>query len=185
MHCILLQPSSTTKAYLESSATSTSTLAVIGAFECPAVGSSVFSSPLVELTTCKKNTERKEEKWISPNDTITYTLFQGSSNPKTLFSLFKVNSQAFQFVNILYFSEQQHLKLWFMVCLVPCIFYQVILFRSNSNNLYGIRIIAMLIESTPETVKIFCIFTKTFLFFYHQFLYTKCHIRVYQLHVLI
>lgn len=55
-----LQPPSTTKPYLASSATSTSTLAVIGAFECPAVGSSVFSSPLVELTTCKKNTEQKE-----------------------------------------------------------------------------------------------------------------------------
>lgn len=45
------RPPSTAEPYLASSATSTSTLAVIGAFECPAVGSSVFSSPLVELTT--------------------------------------------------------------------------------------------------------------------------------------
>lgn len=37
--------------HLVSSATSTSALAVIGALECPAVGSSVFSSPLVELIT--------------------------------------------------------------------------------------------------------------------------------------
>lgn len=37
--------------HLVSSATSTSAVAVIGAFECPAVGSSVFSSPLVELMT--------------------------------------------------------------------------------------------------------------------------------------
>lgn len=38
-------------AYFVSLATSTSAGAVIGALECPAVGSSVFSSPLVELIT--------------------------------------------------------------------------------------------------------------------------------------
>jgi len=37
--------------YLVSSITSTSAGAVMGAFERPAVGSSVFSSPFVELTT--------------------------------------------------------------------------------------------------------------------------------------
>lgn len=37
--------------YFVSSVTSTSVGAVMGAFECPAVGSSVFSSPLVELIT--------------------------------------------------------------------------------------------------------------------------------------
>lgn len=42
----------TAASYLVSSATSTSVGAVIGAFECPAVGSSVFSSPFVELITC-------------------------------------------------------------------------------------------------------------------------------------
>lgn len=36
-----------------SSATSTSVGAVMGALECPAVGSSVFSSPFVELITCR------------------------------------------------------------------------------------------------------------------------------------
>lgn len=39
--------------YLVSSITSTSVGAVMGAFERPAVGSSVFNSPFVELTTCK------------------------------------------------------------------------------------------------------------------------------------
>lgn len=43
--------------YLASSATSTSALAVIGALECPAVGSSVFSSPLVELITWRRRME--------------------------------------------------------------------------------------------------------------------------------
>lgn len=38
--------------YFVSSATSTSVGAVMGALECPAVGSSVFSSPFVELITC-------------------------------------------------------------------------------------------------------------------------------------
>lgn len=38
--------------YLVSSGTSTSVGAVMGALECPAVGSSVFSSPFVELITC-------------------------------------------------------------------------------------------------------------------------------------
>lgn len=37
--------------YFVSSATSTSAGAVMGALECPAVGSSVFTSPLVELIT--------------------------------------------------------------------------------------------------------------------------------------
>jgi len=37
--------------YLASSTTSTSACAVIGALECAPVGSSTFSSPLVELTT--------------------------------------------------------------------------------------------------------------------------------------
>lgn len=37
--------------YFVSSITSTSAGAVMGAFERPAVGSSVFSSPFVELTT--------------------------------------------------------------------------------------------------------------------------------------
>lgn len=40
--------------YFVSSVTSTSVGAVMGAFECPAVGSSVFSSPLVELITCRE-----------------------------------------------------------------------------------------------------------------------------------
>ena len=38
--------------YFVSSATSTSAGAVMGALECPAVGSSAFSSPLVELSAC-------------------------------------------------------------------------------------------------------------------------------------
>lgn len=38
--------------YLVSSATSTSAGAVMGALECPAVGSSAFSSPLVEFSAC-------------------------------------------------------------------------------------------------------------------------------------
>lgn len=37
--------------YLASSTTSTSACAVMGALECAPVGSSTFSSPLVELTT--------------------------------------------------------------------------------------------------------------------------------------
>lgn len=41
--------------YFVSSVTSTSVGAVMGAFECPAVGSSVFSSPLVELITWGEN----------------------------------------------------------------------------------------------------------------------------------
>lgn len=41
--------------YLASSTTSTSACAVMGALECAPVGSSTFSSPLVELTTCKTN----------------------------------------------------------------------------------------------------------------------------------
>lgn len=52
-HTTKLQPPSTAASYLVSSATSTSVGAVIGAFECPAVGSSVFSSPFVELITCR------------------------------------------------------------------------------------------------------------------------------------
>lgn len=40
------------KTYLVSSITSTSVGAVMGAFDRPAVGSSVFNSPFVELTTC-------------------------------------------------------------------------------------------------------------------------------------
>ena len=47
--------------YLVSSATSTSALAVIGALECPAVGSSVLSSPLVELITCRLEMEKRDE----------------------------------------------------------------------------------------------------------------------------
>lgn len=47
--------------YLVSSATSTSGLAVIGALECPAVGSSVFSSPLVELITWRTELEKRDE----------------------------------------------------------------------------------------------------------------------------
>lgn len=39
------------RTYFVSSITSTSAGAVMGAFERPAVGSSVFSSPFVELTT--------------------------------------------------------------------------------------------------------------------------------------
>lgn len=41
--------------YLVSSITSTSVGAVMGAFERPAVGSSVFNSPFVELTTYKSS----------------------------------------------------------------------------------------------------------------------------------
>lgn len=44
--------------YLVSSATSISAGAVMGALECPAVGSSVFSSPFVELTTLKKKIKK-------------------------------------------------------------------------------------------------------------------------------
>lgn len=44
--------------YLVSSATSTSAGAVMGALECPAVGSSVFSSPLVELITCREEPQQ-------------------------------------------------------------------------------------------------------------------------------
>ena len=52
--------SSKTNTYLVSSITSTSVGAVMGAFERPAVGSSVFNSPFVELTTCK----REKKKYI-------------------------------------------------------------------------------------------------------------------------
>lgn len=45
--------------YLVSSATSTSAGAVMGALECPAVGSSVFSSPFVELITCGKERQSR------------------------------------------------------------------------------------------------------------------------------
>lgn len=48
--------------YLVSSATSTSVGALMGAFECPAVGSSVFSSPFVELITCK---EQKDPRLLT------------------------------------------------------------------------------------------------------------------------
>ena len=44
--------------YFVSSATSTSVGAVMGALECPAVGSSVFSSPLGELITCADGTRQ-------------------------------------------------------------------------------------------------------------------------------
>lgn len=104
MHGILLQSSSPTKPYLESSATSTSTLAVIGAFECPAVGSSVFSSPFVELTTCMKNTGQ-EEKSIKPYPVMKQMCFSNMLKcyiSKHIFSLIKVDVQASQFVNILY-----------------------------------------------------------------------------------
>lgn len=43
--------------YLASSTTSTSAWAVIGALECAPVGSSTFSSPLVELTTWNRKTD--------------------------------------------------------------------------------------------------------------------------------
>lgn len=165
------------KPYLESSATSTSTLAVIGAFDCPAVGSSVFSSPFVELTTCTKNTEQKEEKSISPNDTITDKLYF-KFHSKTYF-------QPVLFVNILNltFATLVHDVLGALFILPGE------LFRTNSNNLRGICKIAMLIESTPETVKILCIFYQDFLILLSPVLHTKCHtdtqIYVYQLHVLI
>lgn len=45
--------------YLVSSITSTSVGAVMGALERPAVGSSVFNSPFVELTTCRKEEGKK------------------------------------------------------------------------------------------------------------------------------
>lgn len=56
MRKILKQPSTKKlknmkRTYFVSSITSTSAGAVMGAFERPAVGSSVFSSPFVELTT--------------------------------------------------------------------------------------------------------------------------------------
>lgn len=56
MRKILKQPSTKNlknmkRTYFVSSITSTSAGAVMGAFERPAVGSSVFSSPFVELTT--------------------------------------------------------------------------------------------------------------------------------------
>jgi len=50
--------SSKTNTYLVSSITSTSVGAVMGAFERPAVGSSVFNSPFVELTTCKREKKK-------------------------------------------------------------------------------------------------------------------------------
>ena len=56
--------SSKTNTYLVSSITSTSVGAVMGAFERPAVGSSVFNSPFVELTTCKKEKEKKKNIYI-------------------------------------------------------------------------------------------------------------------------
>lgn len=43
----------------------------------------------------------------------------------------------------------------------------------------------MLIESTPETVKILCIFYQDFLILLSPVLYTKCQLYVYELHVLI
>lgn len=52
------------KTHFVSSTISTSGCWVIGVFEWPAVGSSAFNSPLVELTTCKKLTE------ISWNSTL-------------------------------------------------------------------------------------------------------------------
>lgn len=52
--------------YLVSSATSTSALAVIGALECPAVGSSVFSSPLVELITWRRRMEDRGMMTVEP-----------------------------------------------------------------------------------------------------------------------
>lgn len=41
----------------------------------------------------------------------------------------------------------------------------------------------MLIESTPETVTILCIFYQDFLILLSPVLYTKCQIYVYELHV--
>lgn len=52
--------------YLVSSATSTSALAVIGALECTAVGSSVFSSPLVELITWRRRMEDRGMRTVEP-----------------------------------------------------------------------------------------------------------------------
>lgn len=54
--------------YLGSSATSTSVGAVMGALECPAVGSSVFSSPFVEGITCTV----KEHQQRSDTDTLSW-----------------------------------------------------------------------------------------------------------------
>lgn len=52
--------------YLVSSTTSTSVGAVMGALECPAVGSSVFSSPFVELITCRIS---RNKKWYQTSQT--------------------------------------------------------------------------------------------------------------------
>jgi len=46
-----LKVGNTDVTYFVSSTISTSACAVIGVFECPAVGSSLANSPLVELTT--------------------------------------------------------------------------------------------------------------------------------------
>lgn len=68
--------------YLVSSATSTSVGAVIGAFECPAVGSSVFSSPFVELITCtggytqSSHANQKNDTWkVYLNNSGTSTIY--------------------------------------------------------------------------------------------------------------
>lgn len=105
MQFIPLQPSSTTKPYLESSATSTSTLAVIGAFECPAVGSSVFSSPLVELTTCKKNRAKgvENELALMTQLQINFTL---RSILKHTFSLFCLSTFFIFYVHQVNILEQ-------------------------------------------------------------------------------
>lgn len=63
--------SSKINTYLVSSITSTSVGAVMGAFERPAVGSSVFNSPFVELTTCEKK-KRKKKKDIYPQSNRSY-----------------------------------------------------------------------------------------------------------------
>lgn len=50
--------------YFVSSATSTSAGAVMGALECPAVGSSVFSSPFVELMTWGSHRQKQYKHFI-------------------------------------------------------------------------------------------------------------------------
>ena len=63
--------------YFVSSATSTSAGAVMGALECPAVGSSAFSSPLVELSACGGRGGESCRPRLTPPPPYTHTLWCG------------------------------------------------------------------------------------------------------------
>lgn len=71
-----------------SSTSSTSGCCVMGVFECPAVGSSAFSSPLVELTTCGRegktqggsthtSTHRRREREMVCHVVVWFTVNRG------------------------------------------------------------------------------------------------------------